>query len=562
MRIQRPFPTGARIIAPRAGKPRPVNCTVTFDSTGGRVLSQSATAWILGLCLFASSGCMPAAPTAPSEAVPPAVELRQPSSVVSSAVSTAAERRAKLLNREEWDVYYVGGARLGYGVTRWLAVPNQPELIKAEGQLRLSVKRFGEDSVSEVTMSQVESADGQVSSFESIARLGPTPSVVRGQYADGEMKISTTAGDEPARLSTLQWPRDARGFFGVEEELLCRPLQPGQSRRLSTLMPVFNQVATVELRALDFEMVELLDTRRELLRIETTTRLSGAQALDGILWTDREGAIYKSVTTAVNQTAYRTTKAIALRGSSAEVLDLGNVSLVRVSQPLVDIHRKKAQRYRLQLSDADPARVFASDESQQLTAVDGHTADVLVRAVRPGPNPPENVAEADPADRLPNSFIQSEDPRIKAMADKAAGDERDPWQTAVALERFVHQQVAEKNYSQTFATAAEVAQSLEGDCTEHAVLLAALLRAKGLPARVAIGLVYVPSSQAFGFHMWTEVLVDGRWIGIDGTLGLGGIGAGHLKLTTSSLQDSSALASLLPVAQVLGKLKIDVVAGE
>ena len=41
------------------------------------------------------------------------------------------------------------------------------------------------------------------------------------------------------------------------------------------------------------------------------------------------------------------------------------------------------------------------------------------------------------------------------------------------------------------ATAAEVARSREGDCTEHAVLLAALARARGIPARVAMGLVYV-----------------------------------------------------------------------
>jgi hypothetical protein len=40
-------------------------------------------------------------------------------------------------------------------------------------------------------------------------------------------------------------------------------------------------------------------------------------------------------------------------------------------------------------------------------------------------------------------------------------------------------------------------------------------------------------------------------------LGLGGIGAGHLKLATSSLKEATAFSSFLPVAQVLGKLKIE-----
>ena len=58
--------------------------------------------------------------------------------------------------------------------------------------------------------------------------------------------------------------------------------------------------------------------------------------------------------------------------------------------------------------------------------------------------------------------------------------------------------------------------------------------------------------------MWTEAFVAGQWIGLDGTLGLGGIGAGHLKLATTNLKEATALASFLPVAQVLGKMKIEV----
>ena len=105
---------------------------------------------------------------------------------------------------------------------------------------------------------------------------------------------------------------------------------------------------------------------------------------------------------------------------------------------------------------------------------------------------------------------------------------------------------------------AEVAKSREGDCTEHAVLLAALLRARGVPARVAIGLVYVAKSQAFGFHMWTEAWVDRGWLPLDATLGQGGIGGGHLKLRHTSLSESAGLGSFLPVAEVMGQLKIEV----
>ena len=78
-------------------------------------------------------------------------------------------------------------------------------------------------------------------------------------------------------------------------------------------------------------------------------------------------------------------------------------------------------------------------------------------------------------------------------------------------------------------SAADVARSLEGDCTEHSVLLAALCRARKIPARVAIGLVYYQprgeASPGYAYHMWTEVWVNQRWTPIDATLGRGGIGA-------------------------------------
>jgi transglutaminase-like putative cysteine protease len=119
--------------------------------------------------------------------------------------------------------------------------------------------------------------------------------------------------------------------------------------------------------------------------------------------------------------------------------------------------------------------------------------------------------------------------------------------------------VVQKDFTQAFATAAEVARSREGDCTEHAVYLAALARARGIPARVAVGLVYITSAQAFGYHMWTEVWIDGRWIPVDATLGQGGIGAGHLKLADSNLAGATAYGSFLPVVQVIGRIQVAVI---
>ena len=111
------------------------------------------------------------------------------------------------------------------------------------------------------------------------------------------------------------------------------------------------------------------------------------------------------------------------------------------------------------------------------------------------------------------------------------------------------------------ATASEVAESLSGDCTEHAVLLAAMLRARQIPSRVVVGLVYAEKLEAFGGHMWTEAYLDGHWLPLDATLGMGGIGSGHLKVADSSLLDNAPtpVAALLPTMHLWGGTKIEVV---
>ena len=97
-----------------------------------------------------------------------------------------------------------------------------------------------------------------------------------------------------------------------------------------------------------------------------------------------------------------------------------------------------------------------------------------------------------------------------------------------------------------------------------ALLTAAMCRAEGVPSRTAVGLIYVEkaSKPYFGFHMWTEAFIDGQWLGLDGTLGEGRVGAGHLKVADNSWHAVESLTPLLPVARILGKTTIEVVSVE
>ena len=118
----------------------------------------------------------------------------------------------------------------------------------------------------------------------------------------------------------------------------------------------------------------------------------------------------------------------------------------------------------------------------------------------------------------------------------------------------------DRHYGIAFASASDAARTGAGDCTEHAVLLAAALRVDGIPSRVASGLVHGRIDEAtepgFAWHMWTQALVGGAWLDLDATRPLD-FDAGHLLVATSALSrrtGSDELAALLPL---LGRLRIE-----
>jgi transglutaminase/protease-like cytokinesis protein 3 len=131
------------------------------------------------------------------------------------------------------------------------------------------------------------------------------------------------------------------------------------------------------------------------------------------------------------------------------------------------------------------------------------------------------------------------------------------------MEKYVDTALTKKDFSTALASAGEVARTLQGDCTEHAVLLAAMLRARNIPSKIAVGLIYVEPLSSFAGHMWTEALLGDRWVPLDATLGNGeaGIGAAHIKLAESSFADNgpAPTTSFLPLIRVLGRIELTVV---
>jgi hypothetical protein len=471
-----------------------------------------------------------------------------------------------------WDACYVHGEKVGYIETTIQKIGEGiRQQLQIETHSQIDIRRFGDPNQMDIRTTSVETPAGEVRQFTVTTKMGGEPITIRGEVAGHELQVETQQAGK-TETNSIPWQTETKGFQGIEQSLERQPMQPGDIRRLALLVPLSNQVmvAQVELEAKHRETTRLLDGSQDLLRIDCQLTPAGikGKGIQTVLWTDERGRTIKTFVPGIEQEGFRTTREQALEPSKPRGLDLETDMIVKVARAMPPPAQTRRVRYRVTIDDDDPAQLFPETSNQQVTKTGPNTAEIVVTAphyddaaAAHGTNRAGAVEKDAPptADDLSsNGMLQSDDPKIVAMAREARAGAREPLAVARALELYVHRKVSSKNFSQVFATALEVAQSCEGDCTEHAVLLAALARACQLPARVVVGLVYVPSKQGFGYHMWSEVFDGHRWLPLDATLGQGGIGASHLELGDSNLKDAAALTGLISIVQVLGKLKIEV----
>ena len=222
---------------------------------------------------------------------------------------------------------------------------------------------------------------------------------------------------------------------------------------------------------------------------------------------------------------------------------------VRSNVDLDDVETYEEIRFRL--SGVDLAG-FALDGGRQTLRGD----TLIVRredwdALAPGydlPYPRMDLREA----LEPEPLVQSDDPRIIRRAQELTARRsqwrQDPQQVARTLSTAVHGML-EKTITFSVPNAVQVLETLQGDCNEHTVLYVALARALGLPARTAVGLVYVDGS--FFYHAWPEVWL-GEWVAVDPTLGQVPAGAAHLRFVIGGLPQQ------VEIVRLIGNLRIEV----
>jgi hypothetical protein len=485
----------------------------------------------------------------------------------------AAETKKKPV-LDVWDAAYLKGGKTGYIRTTVVEIENKgKKTFRTTVDLNLTVKRFKDTVSLRMETGTEETPEGKVTGVFMRQYLGKKQNLHLIGTVDGkELKLRMADG---TALKPAPWNNKVVGLYRQQRLFKDRKVKPGDKFKYLSFEPSVNLVVTVQAEVKDYETIAVPGSKgkKKLLRVDLTPEPLSVIKSDGqesevqlpplTYWLDKD---WEPVGTQVEApglgklVTYRTTRELALLPGNPTTLDLGISQLVRLKKRISRAHETRSAVYRITVKgDKDAASAFAEDSRQTIKNAKGDTFELHIKASR-GPREGKDEGKVKEEYLKSNYFINCDNRRVKGHAREAVGPEKDPWKKALRIERWVHKNMTVVN-DEGLATADHVAKTLEGDCTEHAMLAAAMCRAQDIPSRTAVGLVYADTRRgpAMGFHMWTEVWVKGQWMPIDATLGRGYVGAAHIKILDHSWYDTRNLTPLLPFLRVVGKLTIEVV---
>ena len=328
---------------------------------------------------------------------------------------------------------------------------------------------------------------------------------------------------------------------GIFDAIIAYGLAPGDTRTFSIFDMATMGQAPVVVRVLGKESIMNMGTRKDVTKVSVSFK-----GVDQAAWISESGEVLKEEGF-LGMRLEKVSRHEALYGlpvtSSQDLTKAASVaSNVNIDKPLDLLQlRVRIQGISLEGLKMDGGRqslvgnVLTITKENMLTIPSGSVNDL---ASAPGAG----------AFLEPSPFIQSDHKIIKNKARQIVSDIDSPLEKVKKLADWVYENV-EKRPVISVPDAISVLKNRVGDCNEHAILLAALLRAASIPTKIETGLVYL--NGRFYYHAWNLVYI-GSWVTVDALFGQMPADVTHIRVTTGTEQDQLDLLGLI------GKIRLEV----
>ena len=467
---------------------------------------------------------------------------------VSICLAGCAAPAADSTIRDEWDVMSLSGVQIGYEhtITRKAAGP-QPEIVTATFS-ETRIKDFGATLVTHETEEDYETLEGallRVTYSASGAETSDSEATVKA----GKLTVTTHTGGT-THVTETAWDPEVLGPEAQMRRVRESGFPIGKGITFKEYLREINKVSTSTITIEGRETVRIGGKPRDLYKGTSVT-----EALPGMVtrvWLDETGDELKCVT-ADGFEEVCATREEALRAlTSPDQADLAKLSIFPSN---VKFDRPDLVQEALYRIEGSIENLKLEDRRQKIESQGPGWALLRVKALGDAAEP--SSEKPGPEYLAPSAYLQSDDPDIQRMARENVSPSASPAVKAKQLAAWVSGYITKKDYNVGFASAKETLLSREGDCKEHSLLLAALLRAAGIPSRVAVGVTYTDG--LFISHMWTEAYLN-DWTALDAALSGGSaVDATHIKLASSAMDGPTADdAALIVEAEAQYNLKINV----
>jgi hypothetical protein len=456
----------------------------------------------------------------------------------SHATSNGAQTAITEAERE-WLEIFMGRNKVGY-VSRRVAPAGQGYLINEEIFLKLNLMDM---PVSTYTLTQcLVDERFHLKRFHVVINSGVVRFKVSGKAEEGWIHVETGEG-RARRRHDIKISGPVMVPSAIPQYFKGRKVREGESFVFHMLDPATLTQKKVTIRVLGRETVEVNRDRISAHRLES--EVMGQHITS---WIDDSGTVLKEEgfmgLTLVRSSESQALGAIAEGGSR----DLYELAAVEVDKPIKDPSNVNYLKLRVKGLTGT-----SFDGSHLNGARQIYHEGVLEIRREASPGSAGYVipfqGHGEMTDYLaPELNIESDDEAIVKMASDIAGGQKDPIRVSRRLMTWVYDHI-EKRPVISVPSAVEVLRTRTGDCNEHATLLTALLRAAGIPARLAVGIVYFRGK--FYYHAWTEAFLD-QWVSIDPTLNQMPTDATHIRLVTGGLDRQMEIIGLI------GKLRLEV----
>ena len=469
---------------------------------------------------------------------------------------------------DRWYVLEMAGEHAGY---MHVMTRKKGDRYVTQSDTKLTIRRGDIPMDVEHHMWFIETAEGKP--VEASSTLKPGAAAITRHYVFKDDHVDVTLG-QGAMQQTSQSPMPDPAYLPpyAAQRHAEQGIADGQTEVDTKMLDVTMGITPVDMHAkiIGTENIEVFG--KTVPAIVWEARVSSMPGIKVIQYVDQQGQAIKSTIPLLPGTDITMIEADEqLAKAKVNPPELMAQTLIRPDKPIENARQISHAIYKVTLKkqpgDGDTSLSLPRCGYQRVVFDDQNTAAVIQDL-----NQPENAVDDLPtdADRNRSNMIDYDNPAVQELLDKASAglpEDAGEQEIAVQLRRFVHGYIHAKDLSVGLASASQIARTAQGDCTEHAVLLAALLRAKGIPSRTVTGVLYVDQflgqTGVFGYHMWTEAWIEdgngGHWIDLDAVLPDHAFDAAHIALSVSSMADDQMVNDMVELLPTFGRLNIEVV---